>query len=48
MAKAFVADGTAKTLAEAVEVCIKHSNDSPFTPTEVELLRAAARHEDQA
>lgn len=48
VAKILVARGVAKTLVEAVEICIRHSSKGPFTPREVELLRKAAQHEDQA
>lgn len=42
-AKELVLHGEEKTLVEAVETCIRYSPYGPFTPREVELLRAAAK-----
>ena len=39
-AKQMVDAGVELTLEDAIETCIKYSGDGPFTPSEVELLRA--------
>ncbi len=43
VAKELVALGEPPTLTEAVEDCIRYSGHGPFTPREVELLRAVAK-----
>ena len=41
-AKLMVEAGVEPTLKDAIETCIKHSGEGPFTPREVEILRAQA------
>jgi hypothetical protein len=43
VAKQLLVHGEEESLVTAVETCIKHSGNGPFTPREVELLRAAAK-----
>ncbi len=41
-AKEMVEAGVEPTLKDAIETCIKHSGEGPFTPNEVALLREVA------